>query len=187
MKDVNVQSKGEVDKLTAREIKEAVLRAKQQKPEPVEVWEFAGVTGYLFKAKAKQMARYRRLMGDDDPDRADLGPALLIAICFRDHAGTPVWDIKNDLTTIAGLDDDIVEPCFRRCLYINGYGVEATEDIVKNLLRIVGVDGLYALLASMGAPCPSCMSALTSESSESNTSPSNIGPTDTPPTTSEPS
>jgi hypothetical protein len=93
MKDANAQPNNSAGKLlTAREIKEAVLRAKQRKAEPVEPWEFAGVTGYLYKAKAKQMARYRRLMNDDDPDRADLGPALLIAICFRDYNGTPVWD-----------------------------------------------------------------------------------------------
>jgi hypothetical protein len=122
-------------------------------------------------------------MNDEDPDKADLGPAYLVAICFRDHDGKLVFDPKLDLALLAGFADADLEPVFRACLRVNGYGTEAADDILKNLLRITGADGLYDALASMGAPCPNCKGIATSTSSESSYSPSDGGRPESPPQT----
>ena len=153
--------------LTAQQIKEAIIKAKMDRPkEPVEQVEILGIKGWLFKGSSYEINGWRKYENSKDDDIQRCSMARLVQISFRDKQGNVVFGEK-DVTIIAGIDDDVIYPVYRSALRINGMSVEGLESILKNLLVILGVDGLYGLLASMGAPCPNCLKDTKSTSSES--------------------
>lgn len=160
--------KGTQSELTAAEIKQKLMAAKTSQGGPVEPCEFAGVSGWLFLATAYQMEQYRAMANSDDADVAAKAPSKLIQVCFRDHSGVAVF-AGNELAIIAGFLDRDHAPVFRSALRINGYGPQGGEQLVKNLLTILGADGFYDLLARLGAPCPKCSTDGVPGNSASNT------------------
>lgn len=171
---------------SAEQIKKAIIEKKILQGKAVEEAEILGVKGYLFKISSFDMEGFRQLANDPDPQKSRLGPAKLVQISFRDESGAMVFE-ELDVTLIAGIDEDQIGPVYRRCLQINGYGIEGGELLLKNLLKTLGADGLYGLLASMGAPCPVCSKSTAPASSANNGSSSGTGRPVEPPTTGEPS
>lgn len=157
------------EELTAQQIKEAIIKAKTENPrKPQEECEIMGVKGWLFKVSSYEMEGYRDYAGNKEGNFRKLSAAKLVQISFRSKDGTTCFSEK-DVPILAGLDDEVINPIYRTCLRINGFSVEGMEEIVKNLLIILGVDGLYELLANIGAPCPNCSKDTRSTSSESST------------------
>jgi hypothetical protein len=167
--------------LTAAEIKKRILQEKVRPAEPVEAAKIFGHEGWLFKPTSFQMEGWRSMVnavkedGTPDDDVRKLAPAKLIQISFRDKQGNPVFD-ELDLAVIGGMPDDQINPLRSTILRINGMNLEGFEDVLKNLLAILGVAGVYALLASIGAPCPSCTKDTPLASCRSNGSASATGP-----------
>lgn len=155
--------------LTAQQIKEAIIKAKTENPKkPQEECEILGVKGWLFKASSYEMEGYRDYANNKEGNFRKLSAAKLVQVSFRSKDGTACFSEK-DVPILAGLDDEVINPVFRAALRINGFSVEGMEGILKNLLIALGVDGLYDLLASIGAQCPNCSKDTRSTSSESST------------------
>lgn len=155
--------------LTAQQIKEAIIKAKTDNPKkPQEESEILGVKGWLFKVSSYEMEGYRDYANNNEGNFRKLSAAKLVQVSFRSKDGTACFSEK-DIPILAGLDDKVINPVFRACLRINGFSPEGLEEILKNLLIALGVDGLYELLASINAPCPKCSKDTHSTSSESNT------------------
>ncbi len=121
------------------------------------------------------MEGWRELSSDKDPAKRRLGSAKLIQISFKAEDGTAVFE-ELDLPIIAGIEDAQINPITRRVIAINGYGNEGAEEILKNLIAILGVDGVYDSLASINAPCPNCSKDMKNTSSKSSISASDTGP-----------
>lgn len=166
--------------MKAEEIKKAILEKKSKPVKPKEQAELLGVKGFLFQSSSYQMESWRNYSnalnkeGEPDEDKRRLSPAKLIQISFRDEDGNRVFE-DLDTPIIGGIADSEVNRVFKRCLAINGYGGEGIEAILKNLVAIVGVDGVYASLVSIGCPCPNCSKDTMSTSSGNNGSASNTG------------
>lgn len=147
--------------MKAEEIKKAIQTKKAQKLEPAEEAEILGVKGFLYRTSSYEMEGWRAYSnalnkeGEPDEDKRRLSPSKLIQISFRDEDGLKVFE-ELDLPFIGGIEDSEINRVFKRCLAINGYGGEGIEAILKNLVAIVGVDGVYASLVSIGCPCPNC-------------------------------
>jgi hypothetical protein len=157
------------------------MAKKVQPAEPVEAAKVFGIKGWLFKPTSFQMEGWRSMVnavredGTADDDVRKLAPAKLIQISFRDKQGNPVFE-ELDLPMIGGMPDDQINPLRLTILRINGMNLEGFEDILKNLIAIHTVDGVYALLASIGAPCPNCTKDTAPTSSRNNGSASDTGP-----------
>ncbi len=164
-----------MEKMTAEQIKKAIIENKtSQRQKPIEPAELLGVKGFLFRSSSYQMEGWRELSSDKDPARRRLGPAKLVQISFRAEDGTEVFE-ELDLPVIAGIDDEQINPIVRRVLAVNGYGNEGAEEILKNLIAICGVDGVYDSLASINAPCPNCTKDTQPTSCKSSTPASDTG------------
>lgn len=155
--------------LTAQEIKAAIIKAKTENPKkPQEECEILGVKGWLFKVSSYEMEGYREYANNKEGNFRKLSAAKLVQIAFRSKDGTVCFSEK-DVPILAGLDNKVIDPVYKAVLRINGFSQTGLEEILKNLLIILGVDGLYELLASINAPCPNCSKDTNSTSSESNT------------------
>jgi len=172
--------------MNAAEIKKAILAKKTQPVQPVEKAEIFGVEGWLFRATSYQFEGWRDVSSDKDAEIRRLNPAKLIQISFRDKENNPVFE-ELDIPVIGGIPDTEINPIFKRCLAINGYGGEGIEALLKNLIAITGIDGVYASLANINAPCPNCGKDTKNTSSGSNGPASNTGPSATQPKVTKPS
>lgn len=167
--------------MNAEQIKKAIFDKKTRPVEPADTAEIYGIEGWLFRTTSYQMEDWRAWSnaskpdGSPDEEKRRLGPAKLIQLSFRDKEGNQVFE-ELDVAIIGGMPDAEINSIFKRCLAINGYGGEGIEAILKNLLAIVGVDGVYASLANINAPCPNCGKDTPNTSSGSNGSASNTGP-----------
>ena len=155
--------------LTAPQIKEAIIKAKTENPrKPQEECEILGVKGWLFRVSSYEMEGYREYANNKEGNFRKLSAAKLVQISFRSKNGTACFSEK-DVPILAGLDEEVINPVYRAAMRVNGFSVEGLEDILKNLLIVLGVDGLYELLASINAPCPNCSKDTHTTSSESST------------------
>lgn len=162
-------------------IKKHILEKKAQKQTPVEQAEIYGIQGWLYRATSYQMESWREISNSKDDNMRKLGPAKLIQISFRDDDGNNVFE-EIDLPIIGGILDSEINRVFKRALAINGYGGEGIESILKNLLLILGADGLYDSLVSIGYQCPNCSKDTQNTNSESSGSASNTGLSEKPQT-----
>jgi hypothetical protein len=166
--------------MKAEEIKKAIQTKKSQKLKSVEEAEILGVKGFLYRSSSFEMEGWRACSnalnkeGEPDENKRRLSPSKLIQISFRDEDGLKVFE-ELDLPFIGGIEDSEINRVFKRCLAINGYGGEGIEALLKNLVAIVGVDGVYASLVSIGCPCPNCTQDTRHTSSESNGSANSTG------------
>jgi hypothetical protein len=167
--------------MKAEEIKKAIQAKKAEKQKAVEKAELEGIEVFLYQSSSYEMEGWRSYSnalnkeGEPDENKRRLSPSKLIQITCRDDDGNLVFD-ESDVPFIGGLSDTEVNRVFKRCLAINGYGGEGIEAILKNLVAIVGVDGVFASLGNIGCPCPNCSKDTQPTSSESNGSASNTGP-----------
>jgi hypothetical protein len=166
--------------MKAEEIKKAIQAKKAEKKKAVEEAEILGVKGWLYRSSSIAMESWRSYTnatkpdGSPDDERRNLSPAKLVQISFKDEDGNKVFD-DTDLAFIGTMDDMDVNRVFKRCLAINGYGGEGIEAILKNLVAIVGTDGVYASLVNIGCPCPNCSKDTQPTSSASSGSVSSTG------------
>jgi len=167
--------------MNAAEIKTAILKEHTKPAKPVEKRAIFGFEGWLFKPTSYQMEGWRQMAnavnpdGSADEEKQKLAAAKLVQISFRDSENNPVFD-ELDLPVIAGMPDDQIHPLRLAILRINGMNTEGFEAVLKNLIAIIGIDGVYALLANINAPCPNCRKDTPNTSSGSSTSASNTGP-----------
>ena len=169
--------------MKAEEIKKAIQNKKAEKKRPVEESELLGVKGWLYRSSSIAMEGWRSYSnatkpdGSPDEEKRKLSPAKIVQISFRDEDGNRVFE-ETDLAFIGTIDDSEINRVFKRCLAINGYGGEGIEAILKNLVAIVGVDGVYASLVNIGCLCPNCSKDTRPTNSENNGSASSTGRSD---------
>lgn len=167
--------------MKAQEIKKAIQAKKAEKKQAAEDAELLGIKISLYKSSSIAMEGWRSFSsatkedGKPDEEKRRLSPSKLIQISCRDDEGNLVFD-ESDLPFIGGIEDIEINRIFKRCLAINGYGGEGIEAILKNLVAIVGVDGVYASLVSIGCHCPNCSKDTRPTNSGSNGSASSTGP-----------
>jgi hypothetical protein len=166
--------------MKAEEIKKAIQAKKAETPKAVEKAELVGTEVFLYLSSSYEMEGWRNYSnavtkdGEPDEDKRRLSPSKLIQISCRDDEGKVIFE-ESDIPLIGGVPDAEVNRIFKRCLAINGYGGEGIEAILKNLVAIVGVDGVYASLVNINAPCPNCSKGTQPTNSGSNGSASNTG------------
>ena len=169
--------------MNAADIKKAIFEKKTRPIKPVQKAEIFGIEGWLFKPTSYQMEGWRSMVnavtpeGKPDENIRKLTAAKLIQISFRDKEGNPVFE-ELDLPIIGGMPDDQINPLRLVILRINGMNTEGFEDVLKNLMAILGIAGVYAMLAKLGAACPNCTQPTPPTSCENNGSPSSTGPPD---------
>lgn len=174
--------------MKAEEIKKAIIAKKLEKKKTVGEAVILGVGGFLYRASSalfEDYRAYRNAVKDDgtpDYEKRRLANGKLVQISFRDEEGNFVFE-DSDVPVIAGIDEIEIFPLCRKIWTVNGLSDESIEALLKNLIGILGVDGLYALLASINAPCPNCSKGSSTTSSESNGAAKSTGPQGKPPTT----
>jgi len=139
------------EKFTAKQIKRAIMDLKVKKEEH----EIAGVVVWVHGLTSYQLEEWRMLRNNPSEGvDARLATAKLIQLAVCDESGTPVFQ-ANEIAILAGKPSFDIEPLARVILRLSGYGVEAEEAILKNLLKTLGVDGLLERLGSTNVPSPS--------------------------------
>jgi len=157
----------------AEEIKKAIIDKKIEKKKPVIEAVIHGVKGWLFRVSSASMEDYRSFRnavkddGTPDYDKRRLANGKLVQISFRDEDGNFVFE-DGDIALIAGIDELEIFPVCRKIWDINGLSDESIESLLKNLIGILGGDGLYDILGKLGYQCPSCSKNTNTSSSESN-------------------
>lgn len=162
--------------MKAEKIKQSIIEAKLQKDKPVKEAEIMGVKGYLFEVSSALMEDWRMYANavkfDKDkqenvPDyeKQRLSNAKLVQISFRDEDGNFVFE-DSDVAILGGIKTRYIDPVYRSALQINGFTEDGIETILKNLIAIIGADGLYDTLESLGFPSPKCSKNIQSGSSE---------------------
>jgi len=108
---------------------------------PKEECEVAGIKVWIFGLTSYELEEWRLVRNNPDGVDAQLATAKLLQLALRDENGSKVFTIK-ELAIIAGLPARDLEPLSRVALRLSGFGVEAEAEILKNLLKIRGGDGL---------------------------------------------
>lgn len=146
-----------------KDIKEAIMAQKAGREEH----EIAGCKVWIYGLSAYQMEQWRQMRQSEKAD-AFLSSAKLVQLAMRDEQGERIFE-DNELTQLAGRPNQLLEPVVEKALKLSGYGADAQEAILKNLHKTLGDDGLFALLASIGARCPNCSKDIPPTSSQSST------------------
>lgn len=78
----------------------------------------------------------------NNPEGVDtkLSTAKLLQLSVRDEKGTQLFK-SNELAIIGGLPAKDIEPLSRVAMKLSGYGIEAEEEILKNLPGTSGAAG----------------------------------------------
>lgn len=142
------------NELSAQEIKKAIL-ANKKLPEPVEQAELLEIKFWLFRCSSYEFESWREYVNSEDPQKVRLADAKFVQISARDKTGKPVF-AELDVPILGSLPVAEIDPITKAGMRINGFGEKGEQKIVKNLIKIHGVGGVYDLLASMDAPCPNC-------------------------------
>lgn len=136
------------EKLTAKQIKVAILNLKNQVPK--EKQEIAGVEVWVHGLTSYELEDWRLVRNNPEAVDTRLSTAKLLQLALRDETGTRIFSEK-ELAIIGGLPAKDIEPLSRTAMKLSGYGVEAEEAILKNLVKTLGVDGLSELLGNLSA------------------------------------
>ena len=140
------------EKVTAKEIKLAFLDLKNQIPK--EEVDIAGIKVWVHGLTSYQLEEWRMLRNNPEGIDAYLSTAKLLQLALRDETGACIFTAK-ELAIIGGMPAKDIEPLSRVALRLSGYGVEAEEAILKNLLKIHGDDGSSNSQESTNVPSPS--------------------------------
>ena len=115
---------------------------------PKEEKEIAGVKVWIYGLTSYELEDWRLMR--NNPDMVKLSTAKFLQLALRDETGVKIFSEK-EIAIIAGLPAKDLEPLSRSAMKLSGYGVEAEEAILKNLLKTLGADGLSELLESTNA------------------------------------
>lgn len=140
------------EKQSAKEIKRAMLDLRNQIPkEKVEV---AGVKVWVYGLTSYELEEWRLVRNNPEAVDVKLSTAKLLQLALRDETGARIFTAK-ELAIIGGLPAKDIEPLSRVALRLSGYGIEAEEAILKNLLRTSGGDGSSDSQENTNAALPS--------------------------------
>lgn len=140
------------ENMDKKEIKKKIIDLKGQIQK--QVMRIAGCEAWVYGLTGYQMEDWRLLRSSDTAD-ARLSSAKLVQLALRDGDGNRIFE-ANELTIIGGLPAKELEPIVDTALRLSGFGADAQEAILKNLLRTLGADGLRDLLESIIAQSQSC-------------------------------
>jgi hypothetical protein len=135
---------------------------------PKEKYQIGDQTIWFHGLKSRQMQQWLNDTKDSEQISPDLANARLIQMSAHDAEGNLLFD-ETDIMALGEMSVLDERPMMDVINRINGIGRESNEAILKNLLKILGTDGVYGLLASINAPCPSCSKGTPSTSSGSST------------------
>ena len=121
---------------------------------PKEEKEIAGVKVWVYGLTSYELEEWRLVRNNPDMVDAKLSTAKLLQLTLRDETGVKIFREK-ELAIIAGLPAKDLEPLSRIAMKLSGYGVEAEEAILKNLLKIPGDDGSSEQPENTNVPSPS--------------------------------
>ena len=121
---------------------------------PKEEQEVAGVKVWVYGLTSYELEEWRLLRNNPELVDTKLSTAKLLQLALRDETGAQIFQ-ANELALIGGLPAKDIEPLSKIALKLSGYGVEAEADILKNLLRTLGVAGLLEQPENTSAASPS--------------------------------
>lgn len=140
------------EKQSPKQIKQAILDLRNQIPK--EEQEIAGVKVWVHGLTSYELEEWRLLRNNPEGVDTKLSTAKLLQLALRDETGAQIFN-ANELAIIGGLPAKDIEPLSRVALRLSGYGVEAEEAILKNLLKIHGGDGSSDSPENTNAASPS--------------------------------
>lgn len=123
----------------AVEAQQAITRTRNEKTT------FFGQDAWVFVISGAEIEAYWECTRSPETAKKKLALATLVAVSLCDKNGKRRYE-DLDVTRLAGFKpakelDNIKDIALR----INGYGAEGVEEILKNLLRMIGEDGLRDL------------------------------------------
>ncbi len=139
-------------KLSAKQIKHAILDLRNQIPK--EEQEVGGIKVWVYGLTSYELEEWRLVRNNPKAVDAKLSTAKLLQLALRDETGAKIFSAK-ELAIIGGLPAKDIEPLSRVAMKLSGFGVEAEEAILKNLLKIRGDDGSSEQQESTDVPSPS--------------------------------
>lgn len=138
------------EKPSAKQIKRAIMGLEVRKEEH----EIAGVKVWVHGLTSYQLEEWRLVRNNPEAVDTNLSTAKLLQLALRDENGSQIFK-SNEIAILAGRPALDIEPLSRVAMRLSGYGIEAEEAILKNLLKIHGVAGLLERLESINAALPS--------------------------------
>lgn len=139
------------EKFSAKQIKHTILNLKNQIPK--EEHEIAGIKVWVFGLTSYELEDWRLMRNSPEAD-SRLSMAKLVQLAVRYEDGTQIFQ-ANEIAILAGLPARDIEPISKVAMRLSGYGIEAEELILKNLLKIPGGDGLSEQHENINAASPS--------------------------------
>jgi len=135
---------------------------------PKESYKIGDQTIWFHGLKSRQMQQWINETNDPEQISPDLVNAKLIQMSAHNADGSLIFD-ETDIMSLGEISTIDEKPMIEIINRVNGIGRESHKAILKNLLMIHGIDGVYDLLANINAPCPNCSKDTPNTSSESNT------------------
>lgn len=137
--------------------------------------EFLGEKVLIKQISAYSFAEYREVTNSSDPNINRLGRAKLVQLCMCDpETGSRIYD-NNEVTQLVGFNGFDIDRIYDVCNQVNGYGIQGGEDILKNLLKTLGEDGLRELQEIINVQLQSFSKDTASTNSKSSTSSNDSG------------
>lgn len=171
--------------MKAQEIKKAIVAKMTEKKKPVKSVTILNIEGFLYEVGCGQWEEWRALKnavitegkdaGKPDMSIRKMAPGKLIQLSFRDEDGELVFE-HADVPMLSNIPTRQIETVCRDIMQINGFDDDSIEILLKNLILITGVDGLYDILAKLGFPCPKCSKDTLPVNSEPNGQSNTTGP-----------
>jgi hypothetical protein len=106
---------------------------------------FDDIPVLIKQISAYGMEEYRDYANSEDKEIRRLHRAKLVQLCMYHEESDKRFYTDMEVRDVASHNPGEIDRLYHVCLKINGYGNDGKEDILKNLVMILGEDGLLEL------------------------------------------
>jgi hypothetical protein len=131
--------------MSVKDIKEAVAAQQLKQKEIQEDYTFCGQQVTIKRITAHYFEEAREWSDSQDINTRRAAKAKMVQLCFYEpDTGVRIYD-DNEVNQLVGFDAIDIDDAYHACLRVNGFSPAGKEGILKNLLKILGEDGLREL------------------------------------------
>ena len=133
--------------------KQAILNRRQKMPK--EEYQIGEQKVWFRGLKGREWEDWKTAASDPEKIDPNLVNAKIIQMSMCEEDGSLVFN-ETDIMALGEMWMSDIKPMLEIIFRLNGIGASSYEAILKNLVKILGIDGLFDLLASINVRCPNC-------------------------------